>query len=202
MRIFLFFLLGNVVSFNLLAQGPMNGEVSIKNAVVNGSGCPSGSASVIVTNSTPNGPIDYFQVTFDDFVVEKPGRSRKFCNVLLDLKYPDGWSFSLIDVETDGYGEIQDGHRGQIDLQYNFRNLGTRPAKKSRRQKGYWEGEYTFNDKFGSVVWSKCGKVVPVNLKTTIKLTGKSNSDDPSLLTVDRQSGLLTQLWGISWTRC
>lgn len=180
-------------------HGPGRQEVEIRDVTVNGSGCPIGTATAIVTNSTPNGPVDYFQVTFDEFIVEKPGKARKFCNVLLNIKYPSGWSFTVLDVETDGYAEIQDGVTGQIKISYRYRNTN-RGRSKTRKQRGYWEGEYKFNDKFAHPVYSECGKVYPLNLKTEIKLTGSGHGD--SIMTVDQQSGLLTQLYGIRWKRC
>lgn len=201
MKLFVTSLLGLALAGTAVAQGPGRGEVEIKDATVNGSGCPVGTATVIVTNSKPSGPVDYFQVTFDDFIVEKPGKARKFCNVALDLKFPQGWSYSVMDIETDGYAEIQKGVRGKLKMEYAFRGTSAR-ASKTRNQKGYWEGEYKFSDRFGQVVWSPCGKVLPVNLKTTIQLSGRAKNGEDSVMTVDQQSGLLTQLWGIRWKRC
>lgn len=199
-------LLVGIVSFAFSASawaqtGPGKSEVYIDDVVVNGSGCPVGTATAIVTNSTPNGPVDYFQVTFDEFAVERPGKSRKFCNVLLNIKYPSGWSFTVLDVETDGYGEIQKGVKGTFKISYRYRNTN-RGRSKSRTHKGYWEGEYRFSDKFAHPVYSECGKVYPLNLKTEIKLTGRAKNGGDSILTVDQQSGLLTQLFGIRWRRC
>lgn len=190
-----------VSSAAVAQEGPGKSEVEIVDAVVNGSGCPVGTATVIVTNSKPEGPVDYFQVTFDDFIIEKPGKARKFCVVALDIKFPQGWSYSVLDVETDGYAEIQEGVKGEIKISYEFRSTNSKVSKK-RRQKGYWEGEYKFNDSFGQVVWSPCGKVLPLNLKTQIALAGSADNGKSSIMTVDQQSGLLTQKWGIKWKRC
>lgn len=182
-------------------RGPGRSEVYIDDVVVNGSGCPIGSATAIVTNSTPNGPVDYFQVTFDEFVVEKPGRARKFCNVLLNIKYPSGWSFTVLDVDTSGYGEIQKGVKGTFKMSYTYRNTN-RGRTTKRTQKGYWEGDYEFSDRFAHPVYSECGKVYPLNLKTELKLTGRAKNGEDSILTADVQSGLLTQKYGIRWKRC
>lgn len=180
-------------------KGPSKHEVGIDDVIVNGSGCPIGSAAAIFTNSVPGGPADYFQVTYDQFIVEKPGKSRKFCNVLLNIKYPSGWSYSVNDVETDGYAEIQKGVKATMKMSYRYRNTN-RGTSKQRVQKGYWEGDYKFSDRFAHPVYSECGKVYPINLKTEIKLSGKGHGD--SIMTVDQQSGLLTQYYSIRWKRC
>lgn len=180
-------------------KGPSKHEVGIEDVIVNGSGCPIGSVGVTATNSTHGGPVDYFQVTFDEFIVEKPGKARKFCNVLLNIKYPSGWSYSVNDVLTDGYANIADGVRGTIKISYRYRNTN-RGRSKTRKQDGPFDDDYEFKDRFQHPVYSECGKVYPINLKTEIKLTGKGH--EPSEMTVDRQSGLLTQYYAIRWKRC
>lgn len=182
-------------------RGPKKSEVWIEDLIVNGSGCPIGTATAIATNSRPGGVVDYFQVTYDDFMVEKPGKARKFCNITLNIKYPSGWSFTVLDVQSDGYAEIQKGVKGQFKMTYEYRGNG-RGRTTKRNQRGYWEGDYKFSDEFAHPVYSECGKVYPLNLKTSIKLTGKARNGEPSILTVDQQSGLLTQLFGIRWRRC
>lgn len=83
-------------------------KVEIKDATINGSGCPVGTATIIVTNSTPNGPVDYVQMTFDDFIVENPTAGRvklhkKFCKLRMDVKVPAGYTLGAIDFQNSGY---------------------------------------------------------------------------------------------------
>lgn len=180
-------------------QGPGRGEVFIDGITVNGSGCPIGTAGASVINNSSR-TVDSFQVVFDRFIVEKPGKSRKFCNVLLNIKYPAGWSYTVLGVSTDGYAEIQRGVKGTFKMSYTYRN-SNRGSSKTRSQQGYWEGDYQFSDRFAHPVYSECGKVYPLNLKTELKLTGSSNHGQ-SILTVDRQSGLLRQVYNLRWKRC
>lgn len=181
---------------------PKVSDVEIKKAEVSGSGCPKGTASVIVTNSKPNGPADYFQVTADDFMVSKPGVSNKFCNIVLDIKYPGEWTYSILDVETDGYGEIYQGHSSVFLLEFSWRNSGQKPKKIREIKTKPWSGDYNVESKFGEKIYAPCGKVLPVNLKTTIRIKGTTDTNDISILTVDRQSGLFSQKWGIDWKKC
>lgn len=180
-------------------SGPGAGEVYIDNIEVNGSGCPVGTAHADIRKSS--GTVSGFQVVFDRFIVEKPGKARKFCNVLLNIKYPSGWSYTVHDVRTDGYAEIQKGVRGTFKISYKYRNTN-RGRSNSRTQKGYWEGDYSFSDRFAHPVYSECGKVYPINLKTELKLVGSAKNGGHSILTADRQSGRLEQIFGIRWKRC
>lgn len=189
-----------------LADAPGPGEVEIKDVTVNGSGCPIGTASVLVTNSRPGGPADYFQVTYDNFIVERgddlaPKDSRKFCNLALDVKFPQGWAFTIFKMEMDGYAEIARGARGEVKTEYFFPHV-SRKKRHRKRVKGPFEGDYTQMDDIGifSSITSRCGVTIPLNLKTTMKLSGSRKRY--STMTVDVQSGLFVQKFGLRWKRC
>lgn len=189
-----------------LADAPHPGEVEIKDVTVNGSGCPLGTATVILTNSKPGGPADYFQVTYDEFIVERgddlaPRDSRKFCNLALDVKFPQGWAFTIFKMEMDGYAEIGRGAKGEVKTEYFFPHV-SRKKRHRKRVKGPFEGDYKQMDDIGvfSSITSRCGVTIPLNLKTTLKLSGSRRNY--STMTVDVQSGLFIQKFGIRWKRC
>lgn len=187
------------------AQAPHPSEVEIKNIRVNGSGCPAGTATALVTNSNPGGPADYFQVTYDEFIVEKGPDAyesfRKFCNIAVDIKYPQGWSFSLFNMEMDGYVDIGKGAVGELKTSYRFPFVtGTKTFRK--KFKGPFEGDYSEGQDLGifTAIRSKCGRTIPLNIKTTLWIKGSRKNN--SMMTVDIQSGVITQLFGLKWKRC
>lgn len=188
------------------AQAPHPDEVEIKDVTVNGSGCPIGTATVLLTNSKPNGPADYFQVTYDNFIVERgddlaPKDSRKFCNLALDVKFPQGWAFTIFKMEMDGYAEIAKGARGEVKTEYFFPHV-SRKKRHRKKVRGPFEGDYNQMDEIGvfSSITSRCGVTIPLNLKTTMRLSGSRKKY--STMTVDVQSGLFVQKFGIRWKRC
>lgn len=193
------------LSSSLMAQGPNPQDVEIRDINVNGSGCPIGTASAIVTNSRPGGPADYFQITYDEFIVEKgpyaEERSRKFCNISLDIKFPQGWSFTMLSTEVDGYVEIGRGARGELKTQYSFPQLTNR-KKAIKRFKSGFEGDYSEGEDTAifTSIQAPCGRTIPLNIKTTLKITGSRRNY--STMTTDIQSGVLTQLFGLKWKRC
>lgn len=181
-------------------EGPGRGEVTIKDVVANGSGCPVGSASAIVTNSKEGGPIDMGEVTFDEFIVENPGKARKFCNLAIDMKFPRGWSYTVDTISLPGTAVIQEGVNGTVTFDVAFRGSDAE-AKSKRSQSGYWEGEFKLYEEFDAPVWSPCGKVLPVNVKITVALSGKPESEGaPSVIHVAGNGG--KQYFGIRWRRC
>lgn len=181
-------------------EGPGRGEVEIKDVTVNGSGCPVGTATVIITNSKENGPIDSGVATFDSFIVEKPGKDRKFCNIAVDMKFPHGWSYALVETYLPGTAVIQKGVTASVQTSIAFRGTDA-TAKSKRSQKGYWEGTFNLQEQFDRPVWSPCGKVLPLNLKITASLSGKPELDgEPSIIQL---SGLnRDQHFTIRWRRC
>lgn len=172
---------------------------------VNGSGCDETNTEVIVTNSRPNGPIDYFQVTYDDFSVKRGpdenGKSRKFCNSAVLIKFDGGWQYSVLSVETDGYASIAEGATGIFQSLVEFRNGGESQSKLYKFP-GPVDKDYKIEKKeqIFTKVWSSCKENIPINLKTVIAIRGTRAEE--SVLTVDRQSGLLKQIWAIKWKKC
>lgn len=178
-------------------QGPGPGEVSVKDAVASGSGCPVGTAFVTVTNSQPEGPIDAINVVFEDFSAEKPGdNDRRFCNVAIDLKFPAGWSYTVEKVMAKGSAHIQEGVTGRIAFETAFRGT-TAKVKSDRKQSGQWKGDFNLVEFFDRPAWSPCGKVLPVNIKTTLSLSGKSSERSFIKLSADAN-----HLYTVRWKRC
>lgn len=180
-------------------EGPGRGEVEVKDIVLNGSGCPIGTATAILTNSTEDGPIDSGFITFDEFIVEKPGKARKFCNLAIDLKFPQGWSYTVSSAEAAGYAEIHSGVTAKITFEMAFRGTSAK-SKLVSQQKGYWEGSFHLVKHFPTVVWSPCGKVLPLNLKITANLLGKAETEDKSIIALGSQP--TRHPFAIRWRRC
>ena len=79
--------LGLGLLFNGVALAiPSLDEIDILSVQANGSGCPVGSTTELIVDTDGSGSADFFQVTFNQFNVERPGRVKKNClvEVLLD----------------------------------------------------------------------------------------------------------------------
>ena len=179
-------------------------KVCFLDIAAGGPGCPQGSYSTLLTATKPGGPIDFFEVIYDDFSVEKyegsrAKEARKHCTVAVDMFIPQGWQFSLVDVHYEGFADIQRGSMGTLNTSYFFPQHSNRVST-SKRLRGPFVGDYNKEDTIGifSKVWSPCGLKIPLNMKSTLHVRGRGDA----FMTVDQQTGKLTQKWGFSWRKC
>lgn len=182
------------------AEIPGKDQVELIDVVSNGSGCAVGeSPKIEAYSSTEEGAIDRIHVTFPNFIADTTERARRFCNMSFDLKYPEGWSYSLEKGAVRGYAEVQKGAKAILKMESTIgRNHGQKSTKK-RVQEGYWEGDYTFTDRFGLVHWSRCGKVELLNIKLTAMISG--NKEANSIVTIDGTTKG-SEDFHIKWRRC
>ncbi len=201
------------LAFGLMASAwaaetpiPTPENISIKSITAGGSGCPQGSYTVLVTSSVPGGPADFFEVVYDKFSIEKgPGLSlsdsRKFCTLLVDMVIPQGFRFSLVDVHYEGFASIPAGSAGSMKVEYFFPHFSERSST-SKSLPGPFYGDYNRDDSLSlfTAVYSPCGRDIPLNLKTSINLLGPAN--DRAFMTVDQNTGILTQKFALQWATC
>jgi len=188
------------------AAPPRPGDVFIRNVRVGGPGCPQGTTSVLVTSTVPGGPADLFEVIYDNFEVSQGphialAEARKFCNIVVDLYFPQGYRFTLTQVHFEGYADLARGATGKLETEYFFPFFSNRVST-SKVIRGPYKKDYERNDTLGlfSRIWSPCGLTVPLNAKTTMTVDGPRS--DESRMTVDLTTGKLYQIWAIQWESC
>lgn len=188
-----------------MAQGPRPSQVDIKELKFSGSGCPSGSAETIVTNSEPGSKVaDYFQISYDAFEVEVgegvPARkSSKNCNLSMNITYPEGYRFKFKSIQFDGQAELAKGQNG-VFKSYYYETTGTR-YKSEARIKGPYSGDVsrknTGRPLFGDL--SGCKGSTIINISTRIEIKG--NRKEEGKIYRDLDSGL-TQGYKLEWLPC
>ena len=149
-----------------------------------------------------------FTLLFDEYVVEAgPGVSRregrKACQINVDMQFPQGWSYSIMDVDYRGYVSLDRGVTGVAQSDYYFQ--GQRgSARLSTTFRGPIDQDYEYRDSLGisAVVWSPCGASRSLNMKTQIRVDNNRARRGTGLLTVDSVDGQLEQVYGIQWRRC
>lgn len=189
-----------LLSGSALADSPS--YVEIDNISYGGTGCPAGSVSENVSD-------DYqaFTLLFDEYVAEiGPGISRrearKACQITVDLKFPQGWSFTIMDVDYRGYASLDRKVTGTQQSDYYFQ--GQRgSARLTTNFRGEMDEDYEINDKLGlsAVVWSPCGANRALNIKTQVRLASRDRRAS-GLMTVDSVDGELSHVYNIKWKRC
>lgn len=182
-------------------ETPGKDEVQLVSTSMSGSGCGAGEQGGDITealSSTEDGPIDRIKVAFAAFKAERPGQARKFCNVSVELSYPDEWQFSIKKGTVLGRGTLQKGTRSELTIDAVFRGSENQKVTKKRSQRGFWTGNYRFADAFGQTLWSRCGKNVPFNLRFAAQIRGKQEKDSFMTMAGTAEDGAFE----LEWRRC
>ncbi|MES2504655.1 MAG: DUF4360 domain-containing protein [Myxococcota bacterium] len=165
----------------------------------NGSGCPTGSASVVLSPDSKS-----LSVLFSSFTIEAGGSTghtlqRKNCDLAIPVLVPQGISLSILSVDYRGFNALPAGGMSQFNAEYFF--AGSTGPTYVKTFDGPATGNYIIRNNLpiSAIVWSPCG--ADVNLRTTASMFVRSNGAY-ALSTVDSadlRAGLIYQL---QWRRC
>jgi len=197
-----------LLAFAHATTPPNTSQVQIRNVQVNGDGCKPGTASVIVTSTDPNNPVaDFLEILYSEFQVTRgkgvnAAESRKQCTIVVDLFIPSGLSFTLIDVEWDGFADLPKGYTGLQTSSYKF-PFFSNTARAQSKVKGPFNGNYGRQDTLATLaqIWSPCGRTIPLNIQAQVQLTG-ALTNDQATMSIDTTIGKVTQKWGFQWQTC
>jgi hypothetical protein len=194
--------LAGVASQALAQMGPNPNEVFIRDIQYRGTGCPGGTVGSNISTDAKA-----FTLLFDSFVAESgPGiplsAGRKSCQLLVDMRFPQGWSFSLFSVDYRGYMNLERNTTGEISSTYFFQGQMSTPVFKKTNVRGPVSQDFHIRDTVGldATVWSPCGASRALNINTSIAT--RAGMGTSAMIGVDSISGELTQVYGIQWRRC
>jgi hypothetical protein len=175
-------------------------SVKIRRISYAGSGCAAGS----IRSDVPRG-FSSFRLYFDGLVAEAgPGiplaESRKNCQILLDLAFPAGWSFSVASLDYRGYVELDFGATATQSSTYYFQG-DARQARLATTLRGPTYRDFRITDTLAveSQVWSPCGATRALNVNISVLANSRSSY---GLIDLERASGRVTQVYGLTWRRC
>ncbi len=181
-------------------------ELSIVDVSAIGSGCPTGTVDTLVMDTNHDGRDEFFQVSYAEFVAERPGTASKNCQITLQVNVPRGFQFSVLAVESAGYADVHAYHNGVVRTTYEFPMTGLPSRVTQGTISGPYAGDFKKADQYAVPTWSPCNQNFPLNINNRISLQKKpsvsSETGAYSLIQVDRTSGLFTQLFSIQWRSC
>ena len=167
-----------------------------------GNGCPSGTASVALTEDGKT-----MSVLFDQFKAEAgntTGRriDRASCNLRIPIEVPQGFSVALIGIDYRGFNAIPGGGAyTQFNAEYFY--AGARGPRFSRRFQGPVSSDYLINNQLiaTNVVWSPCGKEVIFGVNASATAMANSSMEQTMMIvdSADIKAGILYQF---SWRQC
>ncbi|KAJ3337115.1 hypothetical protein HDU91_001574 [Kappamyces sp. JEL0680] len=146
---------------------------------------------------------------FDSFIASagtgiSVREQRKNCQVNVNLNYPSGYSYSIVQVDFRGYVQLAEGVTATQSANYYFSGQQTQ-ASSSVTFKGLISQDYqtTGSIPISSINWSPCGQVLPGNINAQVALTGSPQAlAVGSQITVDSLDGKVTQIYALQWKKC
>ena len=173
-----------------------NAQLKLGQASYGGTGCPAGTASVMLSPDRTE-----LSILFDNYVAEAgstTGRrlDRKSCNLTVPVTVPNGYSVAIFQVDYRGFNIIPRGAQNRFDVEYFW--AGARGPKISRIFSGPIDDSFTLTDNLiaSSVIWTPCGQ--SVNLRVNSSMIAQSNSRMEQTMGVvdsaDVASGLIYHL--------
>jgi hypothetical protein len=171
--------------------------IEIIDADYGGSGCPEGSASVVIVGNT-------LSMLFDEYVSRtSPGNqtARKSCNYAVALNVPPGYTIALLQIDYRGFADIPSGGIGRLRAEY-FWAGSTGPVYTRTFWHGFF-GDWMETDFVGGAVWSPCGRDVIArgNTSTIARKSSPSSSYEAELSvdSLDLQAGIV---YYFDWDYC
>ncbi|RYP34721.1 hypothetical protein DL768_011041 [Monosporascus sp. mg162] len=171
--------------------------IKIVGASTSGNGCPQGT---VITFG-----FDAFQTYIGPGIT--PDNWSKNCQLHLNLQYPGGFQFSVVESTYHGYAQLDEGVTGTFLSTYYFsQDAGsTTTTRTSIQGGGAWAlGQvYTKQDKVptAAVIWSPCGATGILNVNNRIALTSR-NSTAYGQISDDDATVAFTQQVHVDWQPC
>jgi len=186
-------------STSAFAVAPNRGEVYFERISYNGSGCPQGSVYENLASDNKA-----FTLTFAEYFAEADSNKRvdrKFCQLTIDLKIPQGFQFAIGTFDYRGFVALDRGAMAMHQTSYYFQGQG-RTGGVSKQIRGPIQDDFFFREQVGlaSIVWSPCGETRALNIKTSIM--ARSNGRAYGYIGNDSVDGSLSQEYSLMWRRC
>ena len=173
-----------------------NAQLKLGEASYGGTGCPAGTASVMLSPDSTA-----LSILFDTYVAEAgntTGRrvDRMSCNVTVPVTVPNGYSVAIFQVDYRGFNLVPRGGMNRFDVEYFW--AGARGPRISRIFTGPNSDNFTLTDNLiaSSVIWSPCGQSVSLRVNSSMMAQSNARMEQTMgiLDSADVSSGLIYHL--------
>jgi hypothetical protein len=131
-------------------------------------------------------------------------RSRRICQILLDLDVPQGWSYSMVGVDYRGSANLEPGVSAVLQSAYYFQGE-FQTARLRTMLTGPRAGSYQVRGSLspGALVWSPCGPQRALIISASVWLMNTSgNPNARGVITTDSADGRTRVVGRLQWRRC
>lgn len=195
---------------------PEPGSIGIEIINPRGSGCPAledGSKTAKAVIVKMDEKALGIATSYQRLAVSHDGNARnrrKFCGKTINLGIPAGWQVSATAFYTEGSYDLPAGTNGKYTFdaafqtsegqKRTFRYREDIKVSADKANKGIWSVGEPIND---PVVWSQCGTNFPLEVKSTLTLTGsRDHGGYVSMIGNTEGEFAPTQYIRLEWRRC
>lgn len=185
-------------------DAPNPKQVTIKRITYAGNGCGQGTV-----NQNLSLDARAFTLTFSDYYAEvgpnaPGGRASSQCKIKLDIRVPQGWSYTLFNVDYRGEVFLDEGVQANLKSKYFFQADPGNYVEFNAPIDGYYWDAFQKRDElaFNDLVWSPCGKNRALNMETEVSLSNDQNPNGEGLFDIDSIDGEFSTTFLIQWARC
>jgi len=177
---------------------------NITDLVVNGSGCPAGSAQYVLSADHTS-----VTVTFSQYQASVgPGipitQNRQNCQLTLAVNVPSGFTFGIAAVDYRGYYQLDNKVTADQQATYYFQGQLAQATAHSTLTGAIEGNDYTFRDEFdlASTVLAPCGAKTVLNINSQLRANNGANPSGSGFITDDSIDATLTQVFNFNWQTC
>jgi len=189
------------------AEVPAANQVTIVSASTSGNGCPQGTVSTTI--STDRTVVTFGFDGFQTYIGPgtKTSDRTKNCQIFLNLKYPGGFTFAVLQATYHGYAQLDTGVTGTFLSTYFF----SQDASKSTTTRSSFTGGgslaagvvYTKTDTVPTtaLIFCPCGSNGILSINNRVALTS-TNSNASGQISDDDATVKFTHQINLQWQRC
>ncbi|WP_433825562.1 DUF4360 domain-containing protein [Actinoplanes sp. CA-015351] len=188
------------------AGNPTPDEMMIIDVVkANGSGCPDGTAAITVSKDNKAFTVSYSEYTAQVGPEASALDFRKNCQLALDIKVPNGFTFAVATADYRGYANLQKGAWAEQNAGYYFQGY-SQTTRTRHPFKGPMDGNWQRTDEVGiaSLNFLNCGDRRFLNINTELRVNrGTSDSKKhTSFISMDSTDASLNTVYRVQWKKC
>ena len=181
---------------------PPPGQITLDVQTVNGSGCPSGSASATMLSDNTG-----FRIKYDDYLAQDGGTAgptdfRKNCQVNLLVNIPQGFTFAIARADYRGLAHLEPGATALERANYYFQGSSDNTYI-DHSFNGPYDGTWQTTDitTAANLVWAPCGVVRGLNINTELRVDA-GTSAQRSYISMRSSDGDVYTLIHFQWKQC
>lgn len=179
---------------------PPPASTGIGAVTVNGSGCPSGTATAITSRDGRS-----LTVTYDGYYVWRGDGAaatdfRRNCQISMQVTAPEGYTYSISSADYRGFAYLAEGATATQIASYYFQGSSNTTALRHNftgPMSDFWHNTDSRSD-LAPLGYAPCGQQRNLNVNTELRVApGTSDPEAGSFVTMDS-----TVIYRLVWQRC